>query len=103
MEIRTGDEVLIKPVKVRSKKIVVVCFYQELMDILANLLQESRIGYCRIDGNVEDNKRGDEISEFRNNPKKQIFLLALTAGGVGINLQVADTVVLVDQWWNPGK
>jgi SNF2 family DNA or RNA helicase len=41
------------------------------------------------------------VNEFEHNPDKRIFLISLKAGGTGLNLTVADTVILFDPWWNP--
>ena len=58
--------------------------------------------YCRIDGNTSYEDRSDLIDAY-NAPEssKFIFLLSTRAGGLGINLQTADTVVLFDSDWNP--
>ena len=41
------------------------------------------------------------IDEFKLNPDIKIFLISLKAGGVGLNLTEADTVIIYDPWWNP--
>jgi len=58
--------------------------------------------YCRIDGSTDGELRDAQIEEF-NKPgsDKFIFLLSTRAGGLGINLATADTVILYDSDWNP--
>jgi len=58
--------------------------------------------YCRIDGSTGGTERQDQIDAF-NAPDSTIFifLLSTRAGGLGINLQTADTVVIFDSDWNP--
>ena len=58
--------------------------------------------YCRIDGNTSYEDREDQIAAY-NAPDSDlfIFLLSTRAGGLGINLQTADTVILYDSDWNP--
>jgi SNF2 family DNA or RNA helicase len=46
-------------------------------------------------------KRAEVLEEFKKNPKIQVFLISLKAGGVGLNLTVANHAFLVDPWWNP--
>lgn len=58
--------------------------------------------YCRIDGNTNYDDREQSIEEFnREGSEKFIFLLSTRAGGLGINLQTADTCILYDSDWNP--
>ena len=58
--------------------------------------------YCRIDGNTSYEERENLIDVY-NQPDspKFAFLLSTRAGGLGINLQTADTVILYDSDWNP--
>ncbi|WP_042760818.1 helicase-related protein, partial [Streptococcus sobrinus] len=42
-----------------------------------------------------------EMTKAFNNGSKDVFLVSLKAGGVGLNLTGADTVILIDLWWNP--
>jgi SNF2 family DNA or RNA helicase len=102
-ETMTGENGEECTIQVQTNKIVVVCIFQELMKILENFLKKSCIGYCKIDGKTENNQRKDDINLFKTDPSKKVFLLALTAGGMGINLQIANVLFIVDQWWNPGK
>ena len=58
--------------------------------------------YCRIDGQTESSERERSIEEFnKENSPIFIFLLSTRAGGLGINLATADTVILYDSDWNP--
>lgn len=56
---------------------------------------------CRIDGGVAQTDRRDQIHAFNNDPSYKLFLLSTRAGGQGINLTAADTVILFDSDWNP--
>ena len=58
--------------------------------------------YCRIDGDTTYEEREDSIDAY-NAPESQkfVFMLSTRAGGLGINLQTADTVILYDSDWNP--
>lgn len=62
----------------------------------------SRYEYCRIDGNSSNDERETAIETFNEDgSSKFVFLLSTRAGGLGINLATADTVVLYDSDWNP--
>ena len=56
----------------------------------------------RLDGTTKSEDRGDMLAQF-NKPDSDyfIFLLSTRAGGLGLNLQTADTVVIFDSDWNP--
>jgi SWI/SNF-related matrix-associated actin-dependent regulator of chromatin subfamily A protein 2/4 len=58
--------------------------------------------YLRLDGTTKSEERGDLLKKF-NDPSSEffIFLLSTRAGGLGLNLQTADTVIIFDSDWNP--
>ena len=56
---------------------------------------------CRIDGQVKQADRREQIKAFNTDPEHRLFLLSTRAGGQGINLAAADTVILFDSDWNP--
>ncbi|RKO88346.1 SNF2 family N-terminal domain-containing protein, partial [Blyttiomyces helicus] len=57
--------------------------------------------YCRLDGAVKMDDRASQIALFNSDPNVKLFLLSTRAGGLGINLTSADTVILFDSDWNP--
>eukprot|EP00698_Gefionella_okellyi_P005427 TRINITY_DN14974_c0_g1_i1.p1 TRINITY_DN14974_c0_g1~~TRINITY_DN14974_c0_g1_i1.p1 ORF type:complete len:1108 (-),score=308.38 TRINITY_DN14974_c0_g1_i1:24-3347(-) len=73
-----------------------------MLDILEDYMRLKQYEYCRIDGNTEGDERDSMIVSF-NKPdsSKFVFLLSTRAGGLGINLATADTVILYDSDWNP--
>lgn len=58
--------------------------------------------YLRLDGTTKSEDRGQLLTIF-NNPESDVFLFILStrAGGLGLNLQTADTVIIFDSDWNP--
>ena len=72
-----------------------------VLDILEDYMVMREFKYCRIDGSTDYDKREESINSF-NAPysEKFIFLLSTRAGGLGINLQTADVVILYDSDWN---
>ncbi|KAG6664462.1 hypothetical protein I3843_02G081600 [Carya illinoinensis] len=73
-----------------------------LLDILEIYLQLHNYKYLRLDGNTKTEYRGTLVEQF-NAPDSPffMFLLSTRAGGLGLNLQSADTVILFDIDWNP--
>lgn len=58
--------------------------------------------YLRLDGQTKSEERGDLLAKFSEaNSDIFIFLLSTRAGGLGLNLQKADTVIIFDSDWNP--
>uniref|UniRef100_A0A6B2KWZ2 Uncharacterized protein n=1 Tax=Arcella intermedia TaxID=1963864 RepID=A0A6B2KWZ2_9EUKA len=72
------------------------------MNILEEYLLLKEMKYLRLDGSTKSEERGDLLKKF-NEPDSPyfIFILSTRAGGLGLNLQTADTVILFDSDWNP--
>ncbi|KAL2132648.1 hypothetical protein VTI74DRAFT_3553 [Chaetomium olivicolor] len=86
----------------RGHKVLIFSQFKTQLDILEDYCTElRRWPVCRIDGGVSQEDRRAQIHEFNTNPKLKIFLLSTRAGGQGINLASADTVILFDSDWNP--
>lgn len=73
-----------------------------LLDILEVYLRMHDYKFLRLDGSSKTDERGTLLKEF-NAPDSPyfIFLLSTRAGGLGLNLQTADTVIIFDSDWNP--
>ncbi len=73
-----------------------------MLDILEDYCNFRQYPYCRIDGDTDMDSRDRQICEFVDpDSTKYVFLLSTRAGGLGINLATADTVILYDSDWNP--
>ena len=73
-----------------------------MLDILEDFLEYLGYKFERIDGNVTGPERQQSIDRFNNpNAEQFVFLLSTRAGGLGINLATADTVIIYDSDWNP--
>merc|ERR1719336_807298 len=72
------------------------------MTILEDYLSWRGHKYLRLDGTTKSDERGEQLKVF-NDPNSEyfIFLLSTRAGGLGLNLQTADTVIIFDSDWNP--
>ena len=71
------------------------------MNILEEYLTRKKYKYFRLDGQTNITDRRDMIYEFQNNPNIFIFLLSTRAGGLGVTLTAANTVIFYDNDWNP--
>ncbi|KAI7781398.1 chromatin remodeling factor 5-1 [Diaporthe eres] len=86
----------------RGSKVLIFSQFSTQLDILWDYCAELR-GWktCRISGSVSLADRQAQIEDFNSNPDCKLFILTTRAGGQGINLASADTVILFDSDWNP--
>lgn len=85
-----------------NHKVLIFSQFAMQLDILEDYARELRgWNVCRIDGGVSQQLRRDQIHEFNTDPDHKLFLLSTRAGGQGINLASADTVILFDSDFNP--
>lgn len=82
-----------------SHKILLFSSFTSMLDIIREELDAKKIGHCTIEGKTRD--RAGEVKRFCEDSSKNVFLLSLKAGGVGLTLTAADTVIVFDPWWNP--
>ncbi|KAF4817456.1 putative ATP-dependent helicase IRC5 [Colletotrichum siamense] len=85
----------------KDHKVLIFSQFKTQLDILQDYCDLRKWNVCRLDGSVSQESRRDQIKEFNENPEFRIFLLSTRAGGQGINLASADTVILFDSDWNP--
>lgn len=81
-----------------GRRILLFSQFTQMLGIIETRLQEADIRYCKLTGQTR--KRDEVIQQFRNG-QADVFLISLKAGGVGLNLTEADTVIHYDPWWNP--
>ena len=83
-------------------KVLIFSQFKTTLDILETYASSFR-GWecCRIDGSISQVDRHEQIQKFNTTKKLNLFLLSTRAGGQGINLTAADTVILFDSDWNP--
>ena len=80
----------------RGHKVLIFSQFKLQLDILQDYCDLRDWSCCRIDGSVAQSDRAWQIAEFNRNPEYRVFLLSTRAGGQGINLAAADTVILFD-------
>ena len=93
---------LLPILKKEGHRVLIFSQMVRVLDILEDYLVDAGYEYERIDGGVIGNRRQRAIDRFcAKNSNVFVFLLSTRAGGVGINLTAADTVVIFDSDWNP--
>ena len=80
-------------------RVLVFSQFVSMLTLLKERLAEEGIEYCYLDGSTTD--RGAVVEKFQKTTTIPVFLISLKAGGVGLNLTGADTVIHFDPWWNP--
>ncbi|KAI0656799.1 SNF2 family N-terminal domain-containing protein [Cubamyces menziesii] len=82
----------------------VLIFFQmtKVMDIMEDFLKMMNWKYLRLDGGTKTEDRAGHVALFNApNSEYKVFILSTRAGGLGLNLQTADTVIIFDSDWNP--
>jgi DNA helicase INO80 len=81
----------------------VLIYFQmtKMMDLMEEYLTYRQYKYIRLDGSSKLDDRRDLVSDWQTRPDLFVFLLSTRAGGLGINLTAADTVIFYDSDWNP--
>mmetsp|Transcript_22992 Transcript_22992/g.29369 ORF Transcript_22992/g.29369 Transcript_22992/m.29369 type:complete len:699 (+) Transcript_22992:194-2290(+) len=89
--------------KKNGHKVLIFSQFTTMLDIIQDYLSmlRSQYKFCRIDGGTALESRKQQMHDFNNDPEHFVFLLSTRAGGVGINLVSADTVIIFDSDWNP--
>ncbi len=82
-----------------NHKILVFSSFVKHLNLLGESCRARNWGYSLLTGKTTDRK--SVISEFQSGDDKNIFLISLKAGGVGLNLTAADYIFIIDPWWNP--
>jgi len=81
-----------------DRRILIFSQFTSMLTIIAEELQRARIDFVTLTGSTRD--RNEPVRRFQQG-EVPIFLISLKAGGVGLNLTAADTVIHYDPWWNP--
>jgi SNF2 family DNA or RNA helicase len=81
-----------------GRRILVFSQFTEMLALIEPELQRLGLDYLKLTGDTTN--RGEVVRSFQEGAVP-VFLISLKAGGVGLNLTAADTVILYDPWWNP--
>ncbi|KAJ4353856.1 putative DNA helicase ino80 [Didymosphaeria variabile] len=95
-------DALLRELKANGHRVLLYFQMTRMMDMVEEYLTYRKYKYCRLDGSTKLEDRRDTVAKFQA-PDSDIFvfLLSTRAGGLGINLVAADTVIFYDSDWNP--
>lgn len=80
-------------------KVLVFSQFVKMLTIIERAMKDDGVAYEYLDGSTKD--RQERVDRFQSDPSVPVFLISLKAGGTGLNLTAADTVIHFDPWWNP--
>ncbi|HSO00387.1 MAG TPA: SNF2-related protein, partial [Candidatus Nanopelagicales bacterium] len=80
-------------------KVLVFSQFVMMLKLIEKAMKEDGVPYEYLDGSTKD--RAERVERFQGDPSVPVFLISLKAGGTGLNLTAADTVIHFDPWWNP--
>ncbi len=79
-------------------RVLIFSQFVSMLDLVRERLDRSGTAHCYLAGVTKN--RQEQVDRFQNDPGIPVFLISLKAGGVGLNLSAADTVIHFDPWWN---
>ncbi|MGP4071787.1 DEAD/DEAH box helicase [Piscibacillus sp. B03] len=91
---------MVESARENGHRILIFSQFASMLKLLRNEFEEQGIDVFYLDGQTPSKDRVELVNRF-NEGEKEIFLISLKAGGTGLNLTGADTVILYDLWWNP--
>jgi superfamily II DNA or RNA helicase len=80
-------------------RVLVFSQFVTMLQLIRRAMDEDRVTYEYLDGSTKD--RAERVDHFQADDGPPVFLISLKAGGSGLNLTAADTVIHFDPWWNP--
>lgn len=92
---------LLRGLKAGGHRVLLYFQMTRMIDLMEEYLTYRNYKYCRLDGSTKLEDRRDTVADFQEHPEIFVFLLSTRAGGLGINLTAADTVIFYDSDWNP--
>jgi superfamily II DNA or RNA helicase len=87
-----------------GRRVLIFSQFTEMLALVEQELAALNLPFLTLTGDTEVKDRGHVVDQFQNQCQERavpILLLSLKAGGVGLNLTAADTVIHLDPWWNP--
>ncbi|XP_025081586.1 chromodomain-helicase-DNA-binding protein 4-like isoform X2 [Pomacea canaliculata] len=93
---------MLRQLRQSDHRVLIFSQMTRMLDILEDFMEAEGYKYERIDGGVTGSQRQEAIDRFNSKDSQAFcFLLSTRAGGLGINLATADTVIIYDSDWNP--
>jgi len=91
---------IIEESKLSGRRVLIFSQFTKMLGLIGRELANQDQPYFYLDGQTPSEKRVEICNQF-NAGERDLFLISLKAGGTGLNLTGADTVILYDIWWNP--
>ena len=98
MEVLAG---LLPALEAEGDKVLLYSCSTALLDVLEAYVESVGYFYCRLDGTTNTQKRQQIVDKFNNDPSIFLFLISTKAGGLGLNITGANSVIIFDPNWNP--
>ncbi|NWS72386.1 HELLS helicase, partial [Crotophaga sulcirostris] len=92
---------MLPELKKRGHKVLLFSQMAMMLDILMDYCYLRGFEFSRLDGSMSYAEREENMHQFNTDPEVFLFLVSTRAGGLGINLTAADTVIIYDSDWNP--
>ncbi|KAG8219916.1 SNF2 family DNA-dependent ATPase [Butyriboletus roseoflavus] len=96
-------DMLLQELKAGDHRVLIYFQMTRMMDLMEEYLIYRQYRYLRLDGSSKLEDRRDMVIDWQTRPDIFVFLLSTRAGGLGINLTAADTVIFYDHDWNPSN
>ncbi|XP_040267782.1 chromatin-remodeling ATPase INO80 [Bufo bufo] len=94
-------DMLLTRLKSQGHRVLIYSQMTRMIDLLEEYMVYRKHTYMRLDGSSKISERRDMVADFQSRTDIFVFLLSTRAGGLGINLTAADTVIFYDSDWNP--
>ncbi|RLU14719.1 hypothetical protein DMN91_012606 [Ooceraea biroi] len=94
-------DAMLAKLKAQGHKVLLFSTMTMILDMIENYLSLRDYYYVRLDGMTKIDMRKENIQTFNNDSDVFLFLISTRAGGIGLNLASADTVIIYDSDWNP--
>jgi SNF2 family DNA or RNA helicase len=82
-------------------KTIIFSQFTQMLDLMERPLMESGFKFGRYDGSMNLQERSRMIEKYRDDPSMEVLLVSTRCGCLGLNLTMANRVILMDVWWNP--
>ncbi len=91
---------MVADAKQSGRRVLIFSQFTKMLELIGKEFVTQEIPYFYLDGHTPSSERVDLCNHF-NQGERDFFLISLKAGGMGLNLTGADTVIFYDSWWNP--
>ncbi len=92
---------LLEEIREGGHRVLIFSQFVSMLKILSAHLEAAKTPFCYLDGSTKPRERTAQVERFQTDESMTAFLISVKAGGVGLNLTGADTVIHFDPWWNP--